>query len=53
MSPLDATAPLLAAQPIPAARAATGSGAQQTLRHIGSCAGVALTIAIAAASAGT
>ncbi|MEV7733532.1 hypothetical protein AB0O75_15850 [Streptomyces sp. NPDC088921] len=40
-------------QPVPAARAATGSGAQQTLRHIGSCAGVALTIEIAAASAST
>ena len=28
-------------------RAAMGSGAQQTFRYIGSCAGVALTIAIA------
>jgi hypothetical protein len=53
VNPLNAAAPLLAVQPIPAARAAMGSSAQQTLRQIGSCAGVALTIAIAAASAGT
>jgi hypothetical protein len=35
---------------VSAARAAMGSGAQQTFRHIGSCAGVALTIAIATSS---
>ncbi|KQW12937.1 hypothetical protein [Streptomyces sp. Root369] len=48
--PRNAAAPLLAVESLPAARAATGSGAQQTLRYIGSCAGVALTIAIATSS---
>ncbi|MFF4588809.1 MFS transporter [Streptomyces sp. NPDC001388] len=44
---LNAALPLLAVESVPAARAAMGSGAQQTLRYVGSCAGVALTIAIA------
>ena len=44
MSPLNAAAPLRAT------RAGTGSGAQQTFRYIGSCAGVALTITIATSS---
>ncbi|MFE9622814.1 MFS transporter [Streptomyces sp. NPDC006527] len=45
---LNAALPLLAVESVPAARAAMGSGAQQTLRYVGSCAGVALTIAIVA-----
>ncbi|MFJ9146917.1 MFS transporter [Streptomyces sp. NPDC102270] len=49
---LNAALPLLAVESVPAARAAMGSGAQQTFRYIGSCAGVALTIAIATSSAG-
>ncbi|MET8566579.1 MFS transporter [Streptomyces sp. NPDC004783] len=44
---LNAALPLLAVESVPAARAAMGSGAQQTFRYIGSCAGVALTIAVA------
>ncbi|MFF6991747.1 MFS transporter [Streptomyces sp. NPDC010273] len=44
---LNAALPLLSVESVPAARAAMGSGAQQTFRYIGSCAGVALTIAIA------
>ncbi|MGX1474974.1 UNVERIFIED_CONTAM: MFS family permease [Streptomyces canus] len=47
---LNAALPLLAVESVPAARAAMGSGAQQTFRYIGSCAGVALTIAIATSS---
>jgi len=43
---LNAALPLLAVESVPAERAAMGSGAQQTFRYIGSCAGVALTIAI-------
>ncbi|MEU1052253.1 MFS transporter [Streptomyces sp. NPDC005876] len=43
---LNAALPLLAVESVPPARAAMGSGAQQTFRYIGSCAGVALTIAI-------
>ncbi|MEU6144178.1 MFS transporter [Streptomyces sp. NPDC047081] len=43
---LNAALPLLSVESVPAARAAMGSGAQQTFRYIGSCAGVALTIAI-------
>ncbi|MGQ4390313.1 MFS transporter [Streptomyces sp. SAS_270] len=43
---LNAALPLLAVESVPAARAAMGSGAQQTFRYIGSCAGVALTIAL-------
>ncbi|WP_369236195.1 MFS transporter [Streptomyces sp. R21] len=43
---LNAGLPLLAVESVPAARAAMGSGAQQTFRYIGSCAGVALTIAL-------
>jgi hypothetical protein len=50
VSPLDAPTPPLAVQSAPAAQAATGSGAQQTFRHIGSRAGVALTIALATSS---
>ncbi|MEU0410530.1 MFS transporter [Streptomyces griseorubiginosus] len=47
---LNAALPLVAVESVPAARAAMGSGAQQTFRYIGSCAGVALTIAIATSS---
>ncbi|MFR0352819.1 MFS transporter [Streptomyces sediminimaris] len=47
---LNAALPLLAVESVPAARAAMGSGAQQTFRYIGSCAGVALTIAVATSS---
>jgi len=43
---LNAALPLLSVESVPAGRAAMGSGAQQTLRYVGSCAGVALTIAI-------
>lgn len=43
---LNAALPLLAVESVPADRAAMGSGAQQTFRYIGSCAGVALTIAL-------
>ena len=43
---LNAGLPLLAVESVPVARAAMGSGAQQTFRYIGSCAGVALTIAL-------
>ncbi|MEU5599511.1 MFS transporter [Streptomyces sp. NPDC020298] len=43
---LNAALPLLSVESVPAGRAAMGSGAQQTFRYIGSCAGVALTIAI-------
>ncbi|WP_229870017.1 MFS transporter [Streptomyces flaveolus] len=49
---LNAALPPLAVDSVPAARAAMGSGAQQSARYIGSCAGVALTIALVA-SAGT
>jgi len=49
---LNAALPLLAVESVPAARAAMGSGAQQTFRYIGSCAGVALTIALATSSSG-
>lgn len=49
---LNAALPLLAVESVPADRAAMGSGAQQTLRYIGSCAGVALTIALATSSSG-
>ncbi|WP_326802599.1 MFS transporter [Streptomyces sp. NBC_01788] len=44
---LNAALPLLSVESVPPERAAMGSGAQQTLRYIGSCAGVALTIALA------
>ncbi|MER6977597.1 MFS transporter [Streptomyces carpinensis] len=44
---LNAALPLVAVDSVPAQRVAMGSGAQQTFRYIGSCAGVALTIAIA------
>ncbi|MFG3017127.1 MFS transporter [Streptomyces sp. NPDC048254] len=47
---LNAALPLLAVESVPPARAAMGSGAQQTFRYIGSCAGVALTIALATSS---
>lgn len=49
---LNAALPLLAVASVPPARAAMGSGAQQTFRYIGSCAGVALTIAVATSSSG-
>jgi MFS family permease len=44
---LNAALPLLSVESVPADRAAMGSGAQQTLRYIGSAVGVALTIALA------
>ncbi|MEU7412661.1 MFS transporter [Streptomyces sp. NPDC042638] len=44
---LNGALPLLAVESVPRERTAMGSGAQQTFRYIGSCAGVALTIAIA------
>jgi|GEM_PF-527414 len=47
---LNAALPLLSVESVPPTRAAMGSGAQQTFRYIGSCAGVALTIAIATSS---
>ncbi|MEV1077149.1 MFS transporter [Streptomyces sp. NPDC050211] len=47
---LNAALPLLSVESVPAERAAMGSGAQQTFRYIGSCAGVALTIALATSS---
>ncbi|MEU6478996.1 MFS transporter [Streptomyces sp. NPDC047017] len=43
---LNAALPLTAVESVPPERAAMGSGAQQTFRYIGSCAGVALTIAL-------
>ncbi|MFI1420142.1 MFS transporter [Streptomyces sp. NPDC020731] len=49
---LNAALPLLAVESVPPTRAAMGSGAQQTFRYIGSCAGVALTIAVATSSSG-
>ncbi|MEU9287532.1 MFS transporter [Streptomyces sp. NPDC048275] len=49
---LNAALPLLAVESVPAARAAMGSGAQQTFRYIGSCAGVAVTIALVTSSGG-
>jgi fucose permease len=49
---LNAALPLLAVESVPTARAAMGSGAQQTFRYIGSCAGVALTIALVTSSGG-
>ncbi|GGJ17761.1 MFS transporter [Streptomyces brasiliensis] len=49
---LNAALPLLSVESVPPARAAMGSGAQQTFRYIGSCAGVALTIALATSSGG-
>ncbi|TLS44795.1 MFS transporter [Streptomyces montanus] len=47
---LNAALPLLAVESVPAARAAMGSGANQTFRYVGSCAGVALTIAVVTSS---
>ncbi|MGW7661517.1 MFS transporter [Streptomyces sp. NPDC054756] len=47
---LNAALPLLAVESVPAQRAAMGSGAQQTFRYIGSCAGVAVTIAVVTSS---
>ncbi|MFJ6644188.1 MFS transporter [Streptomyces sp. NPDC091290] len=49
---LNAALPLLAVESVPAQRAAMGSGAQQTFRYIGSCAGVALTIAVVTSTKG-
>lgn len=49
---LNAALPLVAVESVPATRAAMGSGAQQTFRYIGSCAGVALTIAIVTSTGG-
>ncbi|MCX5191238.1 MFS transporter [Streptomyces sp. NBC_00268] len=43
---LNAALPLISVESVPPTRAAMGSGAQQTFRYIGSCAGVAMTIAI-------
>ncbi|KUJ43714.1 MFS transporter [Streptomyces sp. NRRL F-5122] len=50
---LNAALPLVAVQSVPAERAAMGSGAQQTFRYIGSCAGVALTIALVTSGGGS
>ncbi|MCX4993920.1 MFS transporter [Streptomyces longwoodensis] len=50
---LNAALPLLAVESVPATRAAMGSGAQQTFRYVGSCAGVALTIALVTSSGGS
>ncbi|MEU5537078.1 MFS transporter [Streptomyces sp. NPDC020362] len=47
---LNAALPLVAVESVPVERAAMGSGAQQTFRYIGSCAGVALTIALVTSS---
>lgn len=47
---LNGALPLLAVESVPRERAAMGSGAQQTFRYIGSCAGVALTIALTTSS---
>lgn len=44
---LNAALPLVAVESVPAARAAMGSGANNTARYIGSSAGVALIIAVA------
>jgi fucose permease len=49
---LNAALPLVAVESVPAARAAMGSGAQQTFRYVGSCAGVALTIAVSTSTGG-
>ncbi|MBQ1089299.1 MFS transporter [Streptomyces sp. B93] len=49
---LNAALPLLSVESVPAARAAMGSGAQQTLRYIGSSAGVALAIAVVTSAGG-
>ncbi|WP_330304847.1 MULTISPECIES: MFS transporter [unclassified Streptomyces] len=49
---LNAALPLLAVESVPVQRAAMGSGAQQTFRYIGSCAGVALTIALVTSTGG-
>ncbi|MFC5217411.1 MFS transporter [Streptomyces coerulescens] len=49
---LNAALPLLSVESVPPQRAAMGSGAQQTFRYIGSCAGVALTIALATSAGG-
>ncbi|MGA5454473.1 MFS transporter [Streptomyces umbrinus] len=49
---LNAALPLLAVESVPTKRAAMGSGAQQTFRYIGSCAGVALTIAVSTSAGG-
>jgi predicted MFS family arabinose efflux permease len=50
---LNAALPLVAVESVPAERAAMGSGAQQTFRYIGSCAGVALTIALVTTGGGS
>ncbi|MGW1163117.1 MFS transporter [Streptomyces sp. NPDC002519] len=50
---LNAALPLVAVESVPRARAGMGSGAQQTMRYIGSCAGVALTIALVTSGGGT
>ena len=52
VSPLVVVVSVGPVESVPVARAAMGSGAQQTFRYIGSCAGVALTIAIATSSGG-
>ncbi|MFF4882495.1 MFS transporter [Streptomyces nigra] len=49
---LNAALPLLSVESVPPQRAAMGSGAQQTFRYIGSCAGVALTIAVVTSTKG-
>ncbi|MFC3577790.1 MFS transporter [Streptomyces yaanensis] len=50
---LNAALPLVSVESVPTERAAMGSGAQQTFRYIGSCAGVALTIALVTSGGGS
>ncbi|MGW5093533.1 MFS transporter [Streptomyces nodosus] len=50
---LNAALPHVAVESVPVERAAMGSGAQQTFRYIGSCAGVALTIALVTKGGGS
>lgn len=49
---LNAALPLLAVESVPVARAAMGSGANNTARYIGSAAGVALMIAVSTSASG-
>ncbi|MFV5994583.1 MFS transporter [Streptomyces sp. NPDC056231] len=49
---LNAALPRLAVESVPPERAAMGSGANNTARYIGSSAGVAVTIAVAASGGG-
>ncbi|MEU8703764.1 MFS transporter [Streptomyces sp. NPDC048565] len=49
---INTALPRLAVESVPPERAATGSGANNTARYLGSSAGVAVTIAVATTSAG-